>query len=92
MAVAIWILGGLHIFIYSELGMAALWKPLGRAVFYSRTFYMVVPMDTSSRTPLGHYFLWFCMNGIQFPTDHSVDIFQSSVLSMVAPTWCHGTS
>ena len=64
---------------HSELGMAALWKPLGRAVFYFRTFYMVIPMDTSSRTPLDHYFLWFCMNGIQFPTDHFVDPFQSSV-------------
>ena len=40
---------------------------------------MVFPMDTSSRTPLGHNFLRFCMNGIQFPIDHFVDPFQSSV-------------
>ena len=75
---------------HSELGMAAFWKHLRRAVFYFRTFYMVIPMDTSSRTLLGHYFLWFCMNGIQFPTDHSVDPFSSNVICMVAPTWCHG--
>ena len=50
---------------HSELGMAALWKPLGRAVFFFRTFYTVIPMNTSSRILfLGHYFLWFCMNGI----------------------------
>ena len=29
---------------------------------------MAIPMDTSSRTALGYYFLWFCMGGIQFPT------------------------
>ena len=28
---------------HSELGMDELWKPLGRAVFYLRTFYMVIP-------------------------------------------------
>ena len=75
---------------HSELGMDEPWKPLGRAVFYFRTSYMVFPMDTSPRTPLDHYFLWFCMHGIQFPTDHFVDPFQSGVISMVAPTWCHG--
>ena len=69
---------------HSELGMDEPWKPLGRAVFYFRTFYMVIPMDTSSRTLLGHYFLWFCMNGIQFPMDHSVDPFQSSVCVCVS--------
>ena len=36
-------------------------------------------MDTSTWTALGRYFLWFCMKGIQFPTDHFVDPFQSSV-------------
>ena len=41
---------------HSELGMDGIWKPLGRAVFYFRTFYMVIPMDTSPRAPLDHYF------------------------------------
>ena len=77
---------------HSELGMDEPWKPLGRAVFYFRTFYMVIPVDTSSRTPLGHYFLWFCMNGIQFPTDHSVDPFQSCVcVCGCACVWCVAT-
>ena len=30
------------------------------------------------------------MYGIQFPTDPMMDHFLSSVISMVAPTWCHG--
>ena len=30
------------------------------------------------------------MYGIQFPTDAMKDQFLSSVISMVAPTWCHG--
>ena len=34
--------------------------------------------------------VWFCMYGIQFPTDPLKDHFLSSVISMVAPTWCHG--
>ena len=45
----------------------------------STFFYMVIPMNISSRTPLGYKFLWFCMNGIQFRMDHFVDLFQSSV-------------
>ena len=34
--------------------------------------------------------VWLCMYGIQFPTDPMKDQFLSSVISMVAPTWCHG--
>ena len=30
------------------------------------------------------------LNGIQFRTDPMMDHFLSSVISMVAPTWCHG--
>ena len=33
------------------------------------------PMDTSLRIPLDPYFLWFCMSGIQFPTDPMMDLF-----------------
>ena len=31
-------------------------------------------------------------SGTQFPTDLLKDPFLSSVISMVAPTWCHGAN
>ena len=34
--------------------------------------------------------LVFAYMGFQFPTDPTKDQFLSSVISMVAPTWCHG--
>ena len=52
---------------WASLNLGNVWEGL-----YStfELFYMVIPIDTSSRTPLGHNFLWFCMNGTQFPMDH----------------------
>ena len=45
---------------------------------------------TSQRTLFDLGLVWLCMYGIQFPTDPMKDHFLSSVISMVAPTWCHG--
>ena len=47
----------------------------GKGCILFSNLYMAIPMDTSSRAPLGHYSLWLCMSGIQFPTDHFVDPF-----------------
>ena len=47
-------------------------------------------MITSKRTPWYLRLVWLCLHGIQFPTDPMMDQFLSSVISMVAPTRCHG--
>ena len=52
--------------------------------------YTEFPMNTSLRTPLGLCFVGSCIQGIQFQPDPMKDQFLSSVISMVAPTWCHG--
>ena len=67
------------------------WKPLVRTSgSWTSKFFTILLRITSWWTPLIHSYLWFCMTGIQFPMDHFVDPFQSSVISMVAPTWCDG--
>ena len=51
---------------------------------------MEIPMNTSQRALFDLGLVWLCMYGIQVPTDPMMDHFLSSVISMVAPTWCHG--
>ena len=52
--------------------------------------YIEILRITSQRTLFDLGLVWLCMYGIQFPTDPMKDHFLSSVISMVAPTWCHG--
>ena len=61
-------------------------------VMYStfHTYILRIPMITSKRTPWYLRLVWLCLHGIQFPTDPMMDHFLSSVISMVAPTRCHG--
>ena len=54
------------------------------------TYILGITKITSKRTLWYLELIWFCMYGIQFPTDPMMDQFLSSVISMVAPTWCHG--
>ena len=43
------------------------------------TYILGIPMITSKRTPWYLGLVWFCMHGIQFPTDPMMDQFLSSV-------------
>ena len=80
--------------IYALQSISECWTPdeLFRSGPYStfHTFSLGIPKITSKRTLYYLGLVWFCMHGIQFPTDPMMDHFLSSVISMVAPTWCHG--
>ena len=57
-------------------GMDDYWKPLVRASESRTSLYLtIIPGITSRWTPLVHYRIWFCMHGIQFPTDPVKDPF-----------------
>ena len=80
--------------IYALQSISECWTPddYFRSGPYStfHTYILGIPMLTSKRTPWYLRLVWLCLHGIQFPTDPMMDHFLSSVISMVAPTRCHG--
>ena len=71
----------------AELGMDIFDRVFAPPFAFS---YMDISMITSQGILFDLDLVWLCMYGIQFPTDPMMDHFLSSVISMVAPTWCHG--
>ena len=89
--------------IYALQSISECWTPdeLFRSGPYStfHTFSLGIPKITSKRTLYYLRLVWFCMHGIQFPTDPMMDHFLSSVwnpsnqlilrLTLTpASTWC----